>query len=303
MNDTHFKRNVDLSKVYFLRAIDLENAKIEGYADFDYAWFGKTDQTPLPDGYEGNAKVKKWDDDLRRAYDSIPVVNAESLNVPNFKGTEFKLPPNLGYTNIPLPPLPNIPKPAKDGEIQNGWQHFKRFIGIDQNYSKIKDKDAASKFRRLQELAALGHNHHAEAKFFRAELLARRGHEVTSKLRITAINCYELFSKCGLSFWKPIAWWAVMFTLFALLAYLPFTRVPVFDDTANIGHLFNYTLSNALPFIGVFRGNDTVAVDALYGGAAGIPFWNSFLAGTHNLISSILLFLALLAVRNYFKMR
>jgi hypothetical protein len=69
------------------------------------------------------------------------------------------------------------------------------------------------------------------------------------------------------------------------------------------GHLISYTLSNAASFIGVFRGNDTVAVEVLYGGPAGISFCNSFFAGFHNLISSILLFLALLAVRNYFKMR
>lgn len=297
------RRNIDFNKAFFLRSIDLENAKIDGYADFDHTWFGKMVDASKPNLYTRNYLRKSWDQELKSVYDIVPVLDSESINIPNFKGTEFKLPPNLGYTNIPLPPKPLIPREKGDGEVQSAWRHLRRFLGIDQRYIRIKDANAASKFRRLQELAALGHNHHAEARFFRAELLARRGHEVVNPLRITAINCYELFSECGLSFLRPVGWWAFVFVLFALFAYLPFTRILVFDDPVNIGHLFNYTLSNALPFIGVFRGNDTVAVEVLYGGPAGIPFCNSFLAGTHNLISSILLFLALLAVRNYFKMR
>jgi uncharacterized protein YjbI with pentapeptide repeats len=262
-NDTDFSSFVDFRGIQLLSRSRFRGARFNAYTDFDGAFFGKVTGMPAPHGYT------TWTDEEKVAYDTAADDAAVDI-VPDFLGAVFLLAPNLSYMHI------------AQRSMHNG---------------------IASKFRRLQELAAQGHNHHAEAKFFRAELLSRRGHEVTSKLRITAINCYELFSNCGLSFWRPIGWWTLVFVLFALLAYLPFTRVPVFDDTANIGHLFNYTLSNALPFIGVFKGNDTVAVEALYGGAAGIPFWNSFLAGTHNLISSILLFLALLAVRNYFKMR
>lgn len=307
-NDTKFKQHVEFNSTYFLGKVDFKNARLNGYVDFDHAWFGKTVDTPKPNVYDSDSYISDWGNIFQKVYKDIPVIDSESMSIPDFKGTEFKLSPNLGYTNIPLPPQPLTPREKGDGKVQSAWRHLRRFIGIDQRYIRIKDANAASKFRRLQELAAQGHNHHAEAKFFRAELLAKRGHETSGRREVFLINLFEAVCECGLNARRPL--WILFWvsTLLFMPIYTYHSTIEIWQlyskGAAEIwGHLISYTLSNAASFIGVFRGNDTVAVEVLYGGPAGISFGNSFLAGTHNLISSILLFLALLAVRNYFKMR
>ena len=184
LSDVSVLKGFTFKGANFLDGLELTNSKVEEYIDLNKAFFGKKDNFKLC-GYQ------QHDEDIQKKYNQIPSIGYNSLHVPDFKGTEFKLAPNLSYTNIPLPPQPMIPREKGDGEVQSGWRHLVRFLGIDQRYIRIKDANAASKFRRLQELAAQGHNHHAEAKFFRAELLTKRGHETSGWREVFLINLFE----------------------------------------------------------------------------------------------------------------
>ncbi len=163
-----------------------------------------------------------------------------------------------------------------------------------------KDKFASAKLRRLQEMAAQGHHHLAEKRFFRAELLARRGHEAKTWRENVMINMFEWFSECGLSFQRPMFWWAGVYGLFFLI-YGAFAEVFGSNVAGDYWwHLANYTFSNSTPILGVIKAADGAAVQALFDGA--LPPLVAFFGGIHNLLSTLFLFFGLLAIRNYFKL-
>lgn len=277
-----FSANVDFSGSQFLAFADFSSTSFGAFVNFDHSWFGKTATTPLPDSYAS------WTTETQETYD-LAAVSTDSKTIPDFRGTQFEVAPNLGYTHVQRPPEPEAE------------QLFLRRM-TDGNSARIDDADAASKLRRLAELAHQGHHHLAEKRFFRAELLCRRGHETRNWREVAMINAFEAFSKCGLSFWRPIGCWAATSLLFGMFYWLSSARFGVGGFLTDLVHLANYTLANALPIVGVFSSGNSKAVIALYGEAAGVPFHVGLLAGVHNLLSTVFLFFALLAIRNYFKL-
>jgi len=277
---SQFNTSADFSYSQFLAETTFENANFKAYANFDHVWFGKTAATPRPRHYE------KWGLENKARYD-VAAVTAASNTVPDFKSTLFTLAPNLGYTHVPYDPT---------------WlRWYERLFaddGLQPAGQKVGDADAAAKYRSLGELANRGHHHLAERRFFRGELLCRRGHEAKKWPEITMINLFELFSGCGLKFWRPIGWWtglAVFFGIFYQLAS------PRYDLYGRMQDLVSFTIANALPVVGIFQAGNSRAASILYG-EGGLPFIVGLLAGAHNLASTIFLFFALLAVRNYFKL-
>ncbi|MCJ9428602.1 pentapeptide repeat-containing protein [Kordiimonas marina] len=281
-----FERFSNWRSACFLDEAYFSFSQFGAAVDFDHTLFGR------PKRFQDFTLYKGLRDDLKRAYDSAPVEGNASKSVPNFKGTIFRIPPNLGFTQVAEPV-------AEQGRW---WQWGKTLKAIFAKTSRTQDADAGAKLRRLQELAAAGHHHLAEKRFFRAELLCRRGHEATSWQEIAMINLFELFSKCGLSFWRPIFWWANASVFFGILYWLRSSRFGIGGLWTDMGHLVNYTLANAFPIVGVFHASNSRAVDALFGEANGVPFDVGLMAGAHNIASTIFLFFALLAVRNYFKL-
>ncbi len=283
--DSVFSGKADFKESLFLKGASFPGVKFKAYANFDHVWFGKTRETPKPEQYE------KWGKDTKKLYADADVT-ALSKTVPDFKGAIFEIPPNLGYTRVAPPP-----------KWLSWWERLFANDGYNEKERKIEDADAAAKLRRLQELAAEGHHHLAEKRFFRAELLCRLGHEATSLRERFLIQAFELFSGCGLSFLRPFGWWAGLSGVFAGI-YSQFSDVIV---GSNWTHLVNYTLSNSIPILGVLKSRDSAAVKALFcqQGAKTCdlsPYLIS-LSGAHNLLSTIFLFFALLAIRNYFKLR
>ncbi len=272
-----FHKTVNFSESYFLEESSFENSSFEAFANFDHVHFGIEKNTEKPDGFD------KWGEGLQGKYNNS-IVSRETQTTPNFRGAVFNLSPNLGYTHVAAPRL---------------TRNLIGMIGavINIHDYKIIDVDAGSKLRRLQELAAQGHHHLAEKRFFRAELLARRGHEAKTRREIAMINSFEVFSKCGLSFLRPFGWWVAVSLLFAW-GYSEMSGIANFS-LEDYGHLFNYTLSNSTPILGVIKSGDTDAMRVLFGESS--PFL-TVLNGAHNIISTIFLFFALLAVRNYFKL-
>lgn len=321
----------DFREAQFLHETSFMGADFKAYADFDHACFGKARGTDVPIQY------KNWDDGLKDRYNKA-TVQPDSETIPNFKGTSFGSPPNLGYTEV-------AEIPAKSPTGPRG--KLKQFWGFGWKETRIDDPDAAAKLRSLQEQANKGHHSLAEKKFFRNELLSRRGHEAKSWREIAMINLFELFSGCGLSFWKPVDWWLRAITVCALvylanilpgLEGMTMTAWAVTFAIAGLclwypkeflsltfvsfmlmywqggtwtfagisahtwGELVTYSGLNSLPLVGLASESYGVAVKYLFGGAENMPLAVRFVAFLQNVVSAVFLFFALLAVRNYFKL-
>lgn len=164
---------------------------------------------------------------------------------------------------------------------------------------EIKDEDASSKLRRLGDLANQGHHHLAEKRFFRAELLTRRGWETRNPREVLMINAFELFSKCGLSFWRPIAW-LIAIVLLSGAFYASQVSWPAGEN--GYFELASYSFANSLPLLGYISDSYEVSVKVLFGGVEKVPALVRIWAFFQNLISAVFLFFALLAIRNYFKL-
>ena len=66
--------------------------------------------------------------------------------------------------------------------------------------------------------------------------------------------------------------------------------------------LASYSVLNSLPLIGYASDTYGVAVNTLFGGIENVPWPAKVVAFIQNIASAILLFFALLAIRNYFKL-
>jgi len=284
-DESKFSMSVDFFKSQFLSKAYFGNTKIDTYMNLDHVWFGKTNNTPEPKQY------RNWDSEVQTLYD-YSNIDSCSKTVPGFKGATFSVAPNLGYTEVAIPPLPSIEGMSK---------RLLRFVGIraGSTETKITDSFAASKLRRLQTLAAEGHNHLAEKRFFRAELLCRRGHEALGR-EIAMINLFEKVSECGHSFWKPMF---ALVLLIALSAGFYYSQINWFLVEGNGRfELVSYSFANSLPLLGYISDSYEVSVNVLFGGIEKVPPLVRVVAFVQNLVSAVFIFFGLLAIRNYFKL-
>ena len=281
--DAEFAKTVQWNDASFWAGATFENSQFNAAVDLDGASFGQKVKPPRPEEYAG------WPDAVKQAYDDAPLVSANSRTIPNFKGANFLVAPNLGYTKVAVP----------EHKYLAWYEHLFAKDGLKARPIAIGDEDAASKLRRLQELAKAGHHSYAERQFFRAELLCRRGHEAKSWREIQLIWGFEAFSECGSAIVRPLLWWGAVFAFFLAI----YGRIAGVLDTQiswdEAIHLFNYTFSNGTPLLGVIKAGDSGAIHALFGGK--LPPLVALLGGVHNLLSTAFIFFALLGVRNYFK--
>ena len=137
--------------------------------------------------------------------------------------------------------------------------------------------------------------------FFRRELRAKLNEDTESRISKGWIRLYDVLSQCGSSFARPMLIGLGMLFLY-VFAYLcnASDRISDFTLAEKFNHAFHLSAINSLPFLGVVRGESSQAGVWLFGET--FSGWVSFLSISQNIFSSILLFLALLAVRNRFKL-
>ncbi|WP_025896805.1 pentapeptide repeat-containing protein [Kordiimonas gwangyangensis] len=285
--DCSVEMAVNFNDSQFLGVATFANTTFGGYANFDGVMFGKGNTTSKSLALRAQpvAAQEKY---------ILTKMGQNSMTVPDFKGTHFKIPPNLGYTEVAVPVAPYYPN----------WSPIKNIRVLFSEDSQTKDADAASKLRRLQELAAAGHHHLAEKRFFRAELLCRRGHEASTWPEITMINLFELFSGCGLSVIRPVLWLLGLIVVCGMVYFsqIDWTFAEMNSDGESWFDLVSYSVLNSLPLIGYASDTYGVSVDVLFGGIANVPWFVKLTAFFQNIASAVLLFFALLAIRNYFKL-
>lgn len=236
-------------------------------------------------------KAGGWSVEFDRAYKEKMGETGQFV-MPDFGDTIFAKPPDLETINYSLPDWPDL--------SVSGW--FSRFFHWKNRDLYVEDPETARRIRSLQVVADEGHHHWRVHELFRKELYARCGHvsEASTLREIAMINAFELFSKCGLSFWRPMRWLGLFWLPFFMLLYGMVAGLTGSElMSGGFWELFSYSAANSLPFLGLFKGVESEAVTYLFHDADGIPYWLSVL---HNLIATIHIFFALLAIRNYFKL-
>ena len=192
-----------------------------------------------------------------------------------------------------------------DINIDNHRKYVPTFsrAGIKSVYRGNREDEV--RWRALRRLALQGHDHLGAQRFFREELLARRG--VTDKY-CRAPFWIGLFYQCasdfGRSFGRPLVCWAAGLLLFAALYnYLGHdTAYP--DWLAALG----LSLHHGLASLSGFGDKLPEWYARLYGLRDGcalpiIPDAVSFIGFVQSVFSAVMIFLFLLALRNRFRIK
>lgn len=319
-NETTFKQNVSFSQSKFSGILIVERATFSADAAFlatTISRFGGIQETDFfgnamfsQSNFEvpihiGNSKFRKNTSFMAVSGRGLFLRNVEFARLPSFQGAHFDEAPQ--FDRVDLDPY---------------------------RLNRVDPKPPASVYsaswRALRRLAAQGHDHERELQFFKGEIIARRGTlDRWFHPRFWAGLFYEIFSDFGRSLALPLAWLFLSIWLFTgvyashspdLSEVAPLQEVPCISGFGN-ARVAAWTLSihNAFPFTGIGSSGKLEQVYAcLYGTQAGsssaqeplitglypdIPDSVAFLGGLQFILSAVLVFLFVLAIRNLFRIR
>jgi uncharacterized protein YjbI with pentapeptide repeats len=306
-----FSGNAWFHEAQFAGDAVFAQANFQGAASFDKASFAKV---------AGFAAI--------RGETAFSLAGAHFQHVPDFIQAHFEEAPRLDYMSL-------------DRKVEPGglWRSMGRVFRADVE----KARDLSARYRALKRLAIQGHDHEREQMFFKGELRARRGGEDRFlSWRLWFGLFYELLSDFGGSVVRPFLWWVAATGGFAwlylaqhfavhnpayptgvagwLLSTLKgwVVTVPNPTDLACLagdrGHPLSAPLLLSvkkgllvLGFVAPEKLNQTHA--CLYGVVSGdnpapaIPDAVAFAGIGQTLISAVLIFLMLLAIRNHFRIK
>ena len=182
------------------------------------------------------------------------------------------------------------------------------------------------RWRALRRLAAHAHDHERELLFFKGEIVSRRGTEDTWKhFRFWAGWIYQVLSDFGLSMTRPLIWLFATLVLFAGF-YLHTSSTALAkpgvvapcppDSRETLVAALSLSIHSAVPFAGMGSSGKAEEIYAcLYGLRARglpthgiapqpiIPAYVSFAGVGQFIVSTVLIFLLVLAIRNQFRIR
>jgi hypothetical protein len=155
-------------------------------------------------------------------------------------------------------------------------------------FPDIKSNEAERAYRTLKLAMNKYQAHMEEVGFLKLELKAQAYKE--KWYRKWPYGAYGLFSDYGQGILRPVIWWAGLgLAMFALY----------FSILGNPGEAVIVTIAQAMPLIGI----EKEAMEALFPPDGNAPLWFQITRAAHMLASSALIFLALLALRNRFKIK
>ncbi|WP_240220355.1 hypothetical protein [Rheinheimera hassiensis] len=170
---------------------------------------------------------------------------------------------------------------------------------------KTNSKAAASKLRRLKEIAETNKNHTAALRFHAAEMRARRWNDMP-KLSSILDAAFSMLSNYGQSILRPFIAWGILVLGFGVV-YSVIAQKDLlarsFSDTfsqANFADGFLYSLVQTLPVFPISRSLQQNLYTALNVGHSSTLF--SSLTIVQNLLGVIFLFLIGLGLRNRFRL-
>jgi hypothetical protein len=169
------------------------------------------------------------------------------------------------------------------------------------------DHKAMTWLRRLRKIANEIHDTDAERDIFVLERMAERGVLWKGDWRrpwrplvpTILMGLYRIFSNYGRSVVLPLLWLVgsnVGFYFWYDSLVAPALRTERVADA-----LYTFTLANAVPFVGATRQSLGAAIEKLF--SDGVPPFIQALSTAQGILSAVFIFLAALALRNFFKVK
>ena len=255
----------------------------------------------------------------------------------NFRGTRFNQPPEfagsdghgfLDLTGIDVHAHGALRLPIWSVTREWTWRDIVYFpIGWQRPRAPsdgwTTSSEMATRVRRFRQLASSIHAHDTERDLFILERRLERGYQWHHKGAFAALPAilmlffYGILSNYGRSLLRPFLW--------LLAATAAFHAYTVDCYAALQGHTFDtaglrwwevvrdhylandqlnaFTLGNTIPFVGLYGTTRRSIVQSLFGPEMAVP-WEIYLASTcQSIVSIVLIFLFLLAVRTLLRLK
>lgn len=278
-----FEGDARFPNARFAGAAGFDEARFEGEARFVESCFNGVTS------FENAAFLRASDFTALQARSAFDLADAIFLEVPDLNQANFVKAPRLNNLRI---------------EHSRGW--------VRDNFHG--DRELEKRWQALRQIAIQAHDHDQEQIFFKEEIKARRG--VIDKPWHGAYLAgwlYQIFADFGRSILRPFGLWLAHFPLFAAF-YLwrsPALGGCVSGDGDPVASAFNLALRNGLLFAsGVFSEKLPQTYACLYGvgevAERTVPLvsgWTTALGALQVVVSAVLIFLILLALRNRFRIR
>ena len=283
-NRTVFNDSVDFSVSTFEGKTTFAGAEFKGRADFRAI---RSTSTFAFDGFDNITK----DDAAARDWDRN---TTKFSTVPDFQQATFVEAPRLDNVEIE-------PQRSRDISFAAVKAFFKGDSEEERRRRARRQLEEGS-WRTLKRLAEQGKDHVSERRFFKEEVIARRG--VTDKWCHAPFWLgvfYQLLSNFGLSLSRPlIAWFMVL---------LGFAWAYAYGSGGPWWPAFLLSLHKSLPALSSFSSGLPGLYARLYGVASCdslrpiVPDSVIVLGIMQTLFSAVMIFLFLLAVRNRFRVK
>ena len=159
-----------------------------------------------------------------------------------FEDTKFDEAPNLLAAQIPSHVVDGI-HVKYSGSMRSRFRTIGSFVNDIRDEYHVRSSEHS--YRRLEYFAHETKNHSQEQTFFAMELMAKRDNE-SNLTNSIMIDLYLILGNFGRSIVRPSAWLFVFMCLFTL-------GYQHISSTTNYLLAFFYSLSNCLPFGGLWR--------------------------------------------------
>lgn len=273
---TTFSRDAWFSGAAFRGATRFINAIFRGSALFsgcDFASYTSFDGTRFLGEVDFSALQVSGRFDLRQA--------SFSSDVPSFVQANFSQAPQIDNIDIPMP-----------------------------GFFSVSNSERIASYRALRRIAIQGQDYENEWRAFKGEMRAKRGSAQKPWHVAFWINLiYDALSDFGWSVMRPFLIWLISIMLFAVVYLISAHRLTQFAGACitkggyTAIHWLNACLlsaKNAILFVGLDRGIQDQLV-CIYGDT--VPAWSAFIFMGQNLLSAVLIFLFLFAIRNQFRIK
>lgn len=260
----HFRKGAQFNnKVTFSRNVWFDQCNFEGATDFRGAEFARDASF--------NAATSDG---------AFSLADAQFAGVPDFIQMSFRVPVRLDNLRVD--------KERRSQKV-DGWER-------------------AARYRALKKIAIESHDHFREQDFFASEVKARRGtDDPVWGARWGFGLAYELFSDFGRSISRPLIALAALSIVFTFIYVLTRDLRASLncgpDGMLPICKAAYLSFVNSMPFIGLGMTEQIKQIsNCLYGTDVlplGITVWTT----VQTVLSTVLFFLFLLAVRNHFRIK
>jgi len=281
-----FSKGAKFEKCQFFQSCNLRKSAFLGDVDFNDAIF-------MANANFNQCNFASRTNCNRASFDKLASFRASNIEGPLYlQCAEFCEVPDFTQTNLKLPVrIDNVNIPSARAFTLKG------------------DVDRAARYRALKRIASLAHDHVQEMTFFASEAKERRGLENETVLsgRWFLSLLYELFSNFGRSVIRPIGGLVLIGAIFASIFALSSPSVAWYncgpDNWAPITKSIQLSAINSVPFVGLGKHPHIQQISNCLYGTEILPFKIVSLTGFQTVLSSILIFLFLLAVRNHFRIK